>query len=58
VLREADEPDWNDANKIYSPEVQREMARIERERRDRDGFSGLVVVGSGDAEGLDRSGLE
>jgi NAD(P)H dehydrogenase (quinone) len=30
VLREADEPDWNDARKVYSPEVRREMARIER----------------------------
>lgn len=30
VLREADEPDWNDAQKRYSPEVQREMERIER----------------------------
>jgi len=30
VLREADEPDWNNSDKRYSPEVQREMARIER----------------------------
>jgi NAD(P)H dehydrogenase (quinone) len=30
VLREADEPDWNDPNKVYSPDVRREMARIER----------------------------
>src|SRR5262245_36872359 len=30
VLREADEPDWTDPGKIYSPEVLREMARIRR----------------------------
>lgn len=30
VLREADEPDWSDPNKVYSPEVRREMARVER----------------------------
>ena len=30
VLREADEPDWDDPAKRYSPEVQAEMARIER----------------------------
>jgi putative NADPH-quinone reductase len=30
VLREADEPDWGDPNKVYSEEVQREMRRIER----------------------------
>ena len=30
VMREEDEPDWNDSDKRYSPEVQREMARIER----------------------------
>jgi NAD(P)H dehydrogenase (quinone) len=30
VMREADEPDWNDSRKRYSPEVQREMERIER----------------------------
>jgi NAD(P)H dehydrogenase (quinone) len=30
VLREADEPDWNDPDKIYSEDVQREMQRIER----------------------------
>jgi NAD(P)H dehydrogenase (quinone) len=30
VLREADEPDWNDADKVYSAEVQAEMRRIER----------------------------
>lgn len=30
VLHEADEPDWNDPAKIYSPAVRREMARIER----------------------------
>lgn len=30
VLREADEPDWSDANKVYSPAVQAEMARIAR----------------------------
>ena len=30
VLHEADEPDWNDPGKIYSEEVRREMARIER----------------------------
>ena len=30
VLREADEPDWNDPDKVYSEEVRREMARVER----------------------------
>lgn len=30
VLREADEPDWNDADKRYSPEVLCEMERIRR----------------------------
>jgi putative NADPH-quinone reductase len=30
VLREADEPDWNDPDKVYSEEVRREMQRIER----------------------------
>ncbi|MDX2308987.1 MAG: NAD(P)H oxidoreductase [Hyphomicrobium sp.] len=30
VLREQDEPDWNDSNKIYSADVRREMARVER----------------------------
>lgn len=30
VLREADEPDWDDPAKRYSPEVQFEMRRIER----------------------------
>lgn len=30
VLREADEPDWDNPKKIYSPEVQGEMARVER----------------------------
>ncbi len=30
VMREADEPGWSDPHKRYSPEVQREMARIER----------------------------
>lgn len=30
VLREADEPDWDDYAKSYSPEVRAEMARIER----------------------------
>lgn len=30
VLREPDEPDWSDPNKIYSDAVQREMARIKR----------------------------
>ena len=29
-MREVDEPDWSDSNKRYSPEVRREMARIER----------------------------
>jgi NAD(P)H dehydrogenase (quinone) len=29
VLRAADEPDWDDLTKTYSPEVQAEMARIE-----------------------------
>ena len=30
VLREPDEPDWDDPDKIYSEEVIREMRRIER----------------------------
>jgi NAD(P)H dehydrogenase (quinone) len=30
VLREEDEPDWNNPNKVYSAEVRREMERIER----------------------------
>jgi len=30
VLREADEPDWNDPDKVYSAAVRREMQRIER----------------------------
>lgn len=30
VLREADEPDWNDSSKVYSQSVQREMRRVER----------------------------
>lgn len=30
VLREADEPDWNHPDKVYSEEVRREMQRIER----------------------------
>lgn len=30
VLREADEPDWADDDKVYSEEVRREMRRIER----------------------------
>lgn len=30
VLREADEPDWNDPDKTYSEDVRREMRRIER----------------------------
>jgi len=30
VMREQDEPDWDDPRKCYSAEVQREMARIER----------------------------
>ncbi len=30
VLREADEPDWSDSEKVYSEEVLREMRRIER----------------------------
>jgi len=30
VLREEDEPDWNDPHKIYSVEVRREMERVER----------------------------
>ncbi|MEM7171278.1 MAG: NAD(P)H oxidoreductase [Pseudomonadota bacterium] len=29
-LGSADEPDWDDSKKIYSPEVQAEMARVER----------------------------
>ncbi len=29
VLREADEPDWDNPDKVYSPEVQAEIARIE-----------------------------
>jgi NAD(P)H dehydrogenase (quinone) len=30
VLREPDEPDWDDPAKVYSPEVRAEMARIGR----------------------------
>ena len=30
VLREEDEPDWDDPDKVYSEEVRREMQRIER----------------------------
>ena len=30
VLREADEPDWGDPDKVYSEDVRREMQRIER----------------------------
>lgn len=30
VLREADEPDWNDPDKVYSEEVRREMQRVAR----------------------------
>lgn len=30
VMREADEPDWENPDKTYSPEVQREMERVER----------------------------
>src|SRR5262245_25649813 len=30
ILREADEPDWDDLDKRYSPAVQNEMQRIER----------------------------
>ena len=30
VLREADEPDWDKADKVYSDEVLREMRRVER----------------------------
>ncbi len=30
VLREADEPDWSNPDRVYSPEVLAEMARIER----------------------------
>ena len=30
VLREVDEPDWNDPDKHYSADVQTEMARVER----------------------------
>ncbi|MGE3229462.1 MAG: NAD(P)H oxidoreductase [Hyphomicrobium sp.] len=30
VLREADEPDWSNATKAYSPAVEAEMARIRR----------------------------
>ena len=29
VLREADDPDWNNGRKVYSAEVRQEMARIE-----------------------------
>ena len=29
VVREADEPDWDNPRKVYSPEVRREMERIE-----------------------------
>jgi len=37
VLMEADEPDWNNTGKVYSPGVQAEMARMERNQ-------GLVMV--------------
>lgn len=30
VLMPVDEPDWNDADKVYSDTVRREMARVER----------------------------
>lgn len=30
VLREADEPDWDNPAKVYSPQVQAEMARVGR----------------------------
>lgn len=30
VLREADEPDWDNPDKVYSEAVRREMARVER----------------------------
>jgi NAD(P)H dehydrogenase (quinone) len=30
VLREADEPDWGDPDKVYSEDVRREMQRVER----------------------------
>ena len=30
VVREPDEPDWNDPDKVYSAEVRREMQRVER----------------------------
>ena len=30
VLREEDEPDWDNPRKVYSPEVRHEMERIER----------------------------
>jgi NAD(P)H dehydrogenase (quinone) len=30
VLREEDEPDWNNADKVYSDAVRREMERVER----------------------------
>lgn len=30
VLREADEPDWDDGDKVYSAAVQAEMRRVER----------------------------
>lgn len=30
VLRETDEPDWNDPDKVYSEAVRREMQRVER----------------------------
>jgi NAD(P)H dehydrogenase (quinone) len=30
LLREADDPDWNDPDKVYSEAVRREMQRVER----------------------------
>src|SRR5262245_56488305 len=30
AMQEADEPDWNDSDKVYSEAVQKEMQRIER----------------------------
>ncbi len=42
VQREADEPDWNDPDKRYSPEVQREMERIERNEANLMGDAELV----------------
>ena len=56
-LPPADEPDWNDADKVYSAAVLAEQARMTR-RRARLRLSGLVVVAAGDDQRLDRPGME